>query len=775
MRSPVTNKSPFARIAALLAIVTATALVPALGPSTAAGAATAASSTAAAVGWRDAALVYTDGPTTAADLGRYLRVGGDPGQAAVYDTVIVNDQSAPSGARYEYGPSYASDWQALLDTYATADGSRGALVNLVAAARTTRRLDTKVVLGLPWPDLTNGSFRTPTGRVVSFGTAAGRSQAIADFVTVARQRWVASGAAAAGLTLWGTYWMREDLGNGDSQVVASATSAIRSQGLRTLWVPYYNAPMAAQWASLGFDAMSWQPNYAFYSYKDGGDTTSARLTATVRAATAAGAGLTLEVRGAAVDASDLGLLREYLVADRTMSPAAIRVHFLGMTQPLPLATEGSAPQGWRELAAAIIARRTSATAAYDSTTAVDSTGIAWVALPATGQVTVSARNTVTALAVVEQRNSAGVWVARGWAVLAPNVEEPGLAAASLPLTAGTAGTARLRLTMAKGTALPTRLSVAVTGSAALPVVQSLPGTRYQVSGSAVTGAGAYPDKGQLTRTSTPPVGSWASGDAIGWSGEPDRAGVLADLGGSKSLQAATLLVAGGGSAGVGWPRHVTMLLAGCPLRTTSGAGPLPCAVTPLAVSGPTAVHGTGASLTGTWTGTGPAVGRYLVVRSTVSTWSMWQRLRATATSGSGLPLTYKPLLPPSPAVAATNYPDDGLRLTDGNAADALNRFLVTGFPASNAGTVTLRYDAARSVGQLDAWFVNKPTWGVLVPSGLTASVNGVRHPMSCVAATTEAMRCHATVTRTTATSVTVNWPVAGAATSWVMVSEVSAA
>jgi hypothetical protein len=770
------TKTPFARTALLLAVVTTTALLPVFGPpGSAAGAVAPAASTAAAVGWRDAALVYTDGPTTATALAQYLRVGGDPSQAALYDALIINDQSAPSGARYEYGPSYATDWQALLDSYATADGRTGTLVNLVAAASATRRTDVKVVLGLPWPDTTNGGFRTPTGRVVNFGTAAGRSQAVADFVTVARQRWVASGASAAGISLWGAYWEREDLGTGDSQVVASATAAIRAQGLRTLWVPYYNAPMAAQWAGLGFDAMSWQSNYAFYTAMDGGDTTSARLTATVRAATAAAAGFTIEVRGAAEDTGDLGLLREYLAADRTMSPSAIRVHFLGMDKPLPLATGGSSPQGWRELSAAMIARRVAAVAP-EATAAVATDGTAPVALPAEGQITVSARTATTALAVAEQQNGAGTWVTRGWTVLSPNAEEPGAASALLPLTAGAAGGGRIRLTMAAGAVPPGRLSATVTPSAAPPVVQVLPGTRYQVSGAAVTGAGAYPDQGQLIRASTPPPGSWTSGEALGWSGEPDRAGVLADLGGSKSLRAATLLVAGGGSAGVGWPRHVTMLLAGCRLRTTSGAGPLPCAVTPLSVAGPTAVHGTGASLTGTWTGAGPAVGRWLVVRSTVSTWSMWERLRATATDGSALPLTYTPLLPPSPAVAQTNYPDDGLRLTDGNAADALDRYLVTGFPASNAGAVTLSYDVARVIGQVDIWLVHKPTWGVLTPSSLVATVNGASYPMSCAAGPADAMRCHAALPRPTATAaVAVSWPVAGPPSSWVMVSEVAAA
>jgi hypothetical protein len=155
---------------------------------------------------------------------------------------------------------------------------------------------------------------------------------------------------------------------------------------------------------------------------------------------------------------------------------------------------------------------------------------------------------------------------------------------------------------------------------------------------------------------------------------------------------------------------------------------------------------------------------------------MWQRLRATATDGSGLPLTYSPLLPPSPAVAQTSYPDDGLRLTDGDAADALNRFLVTGFPAGNAGAVTLSYDTLRVVGQVDIWMVHKPTWGVLTPAGLIATVNGARYPMSCAAGPAEAMRCHAALPRAASTaSVTVSWPPAGPASSWVMVSEVAAA
>jgi len=481
------------------------------------------------------------------------------------------------------------------------------------------------------------------------------------------------------------------------------------------------------------------------------------------------------VRGAAAEAADLALLREYLAADRTMAPDAIRVHFLGLTEPLPLATSGHSPQGWADLTAAMIARRYATGATVEATSLVSTAGTAPVTLPASGQITVTARNAVTALAVAEQQAASGAWMTRGWALLSPNAEESGLASAVLPLTPGIAGAGRIRLTMAKGTAFPIRLSATATAAAAVPVTQALPGARYQVSGAAVTNPGAFPDNGQLTRTTTPAVGSWATGEAIGWSGEPDRAGVIADLGAQRALGSAALLVAGGGLGNVGWPRHVSMLLATCKLRTTAGAGPLPCTVTPLAVRGPTGITGSGASLTGIWTGTGPATGRYLLIRSTVSTLSMWQRLRITAPDGSAAAFSYSPLLPPSPALEQSNYPDDGLRLTDGQAAESLNRYLVTGFPAAGPGSVTLSYGTARSIGSVDIWLVSRPTWGVVIPSGLTATVNGVRYPMACLPGREEAVQCHAAVPPGLATMVTVSWPVAGAPTSWVMPSEIAAA
>ena len=41
------------------------------------------------------------------------------------------------------------------------------------------------------------------------------------------------------------------------------TAYIRSLGMKTIWIPYYNAPGAAEWRQMGFDAAYYQPNYAF--------------------------------------------------------------------------------------------------------------------------------------------------------------------------------------------------------------------------------------------------------------------------------------------------------------------------------------------------------------------------------------------------------------------------------------------------------------------------------------------------------------------------------
>lgn len=64
------------------------------------------------------------------------------------------------------------------------------------------------------------------------------------------------------LDLWGLYWIDEDM-VATNDFPKKISPYIHEQGLKFVWIPYFNAPGHERWRDLGFDIAYHQPNYFF--------------------------------------------------------------------------------------------------------------------------------------------------------------------------------------------------------------------------------------------------------------------------------------------------------------------------------------------------------------------------------------------------------------------------------------------------------------------------------------------------------------------------------
>jgi hypothetical protein len=152
----------------------------------------------------------------------------------------------------------------------------------------------KIVLTLPeainhqqdWGDL--------DGKTLNFTLSQDRIAACAWYIDEALARW--KQLSPKNLELAGFYWVAE-YGSESKEILPRIGGLIRSKGMQFYWIPYWNAPLAGDWKSLGFDRAYQQPNHFFHP-----EVSDSRLNEACSFARAHGMGLEMEFDGRVLSA-----------------------------------------------------------------------------------------------------------------------------------------------------------------------------------------------------------------------------------------------------------------------------------------------------------------------------------------------------------------------------------------------------------------------------------------------------------------------------------------
>jgi hypothetical protein len=257
------SRSSWLEAIGLASVVTFLATLPALGQTPAAPAR-----------W---ILVYAAAPATTSHYPRYtvddlarlvavMDTGGRP-RAWLTTGAIFLQLYAPSGRAFTNwigGPAATgADWQAYADSLLAAAGPIARLdsaLDVVARTLGPRAAPYRVAVMIPYPSVTLDTLRYD-GRLYRLWDPAD-----AGALTTAYIGHVADGFAGQRfrhVVLDGYYWLHESIEGREAAVVAAAARSVHRAGCRLVWIPFYEAPGAAEWRRQGFDEAWLQPNYFF--------------------------------------------------------------------------------------------------------------------------------------------------------------------------------------------------------------------------------------------------------------------------------------------------------------------------------------------------------------------------------------------------------------------------------------------------------------------------------------------------------------------------------
>lgn len=291
-------------------------------------------------GVRDIVLVYRGKRVIAASelvpLVSYVAKDGRP-RAWFFDTVLL----LPSSAFVEAAgrkPASRADWERWLDALFGRDGLVDALQAAVAycsARLGPRPFPLRVFISIPYPRRDPSPFGDldGDGRPEDMSADRRRLAAVGWFVDRALASW--RGGNWPDLALEGFYWHKECVHSHDRGLVAAVNSLVHSHRLKTLWIPWFQAPGWSEWRELGFDIAVMQPNYAFLDPLAGAHLPDeGRLSLTADLARAHGMGVEMETGYAlTTSAHDRHRFRLYLNHAITDGfHAAVRAHFHSFDQ-----------------------------------------------------------------------------------------------------------------------------------------------------------------------------------------------------------------------------------------------------------------------------------------------------------------------------------------------------------------------------------------------------------------------------------------------------------
>jgi hypothetical protein len=197
-------------------------------------------------------------------------------------------------------PARQAEWRWLMERNFSRINALGALNSEVGEA--IKRIGAppvrrKVVLTLPEPIHGQTDWGTINGRELDFSIPADRIAACAWYISEARKMWKDAGFEH--LELAGFYWVAEQASKAHD-ILPQIGAAIRNDGYRFYWIPYWNSNGATKWRELGFDYTWQQPNHFFHPDK----VPDSRLGEATALAKAHGMGLEFEADARAISKAD---------------------------------------------------------------------------------------------------------------------------------------------------------------------------------------------------------------------------------------------------------------------------------------------------------------------------------------------------------------------------------------------------------------------------------------------------------------------------------------
>lgn len=164
-----------------------------------------------------------------------------------------------------------SDWNWLIDRQLKTPGvGVPALNTLLDSLRSSGKVPTrkrKVVISIPSPSSSDIDWGEIDGKKLNMTNDADRIESVKWYIDRVMEEW--SNSDFSELEFSGFYWLHEgERGyTTDRFILPEISRYIKDMGLHFYWIPYFGAPMGADWKELGFDIAYQQPNY-FFRHED---------------------------------------------------------------------------------------------------------------------------------------------------------------------------------------------------------------------------------------------------------------------------------------------------------------------------------------------------------------------------------------------------------------------------------------------------------------------------------------------------------------------------
>jgi hypothetical protein len=691
-----------------------------------------------AAGFHHCALIYDRPARSESDLKPYVT----DGRRYLFDAFLFLIQRSGRDIRTEYGETQKEDWEYQFQQWFGPGRDLAALDAAVAA--TAKRLgpppaNRRIILSIPYPNPLVKDFGDVDGDGLSedLSTPAGRRTVLQWFSDECRRRFREAGYRH--LTLWGLYWMREDLGPDDGPFCRAAADIVHQAGLKLLWIPYNGAPGWERWRECGIDVAILQPNLAFGTWQNGGAMGREQLALTASLARARGMGVEMEANNIAGSESDRRTFLQYLcdgAPSRYGYQTGATAYYLGVDSVER--TAGSTDPRVR--------RAYTALADYVCNKPVPDpdpkTAWKW---RAAGDARVAearfAKSRPLAMTDLFFKASGGEW--RGTMVV--EVMRPGS-------REWTPGGYAIRSTQAGGIGPVRRLSAPVGGdvTAVRLTLKTAPGSPpisvagidldpngprplkgllavgkpYRMAGV----ASKYGDSGSELTDGVVPDDGFASGRSVGWRSGGGQVAVAFDLGRVMPVQSIEVECQGGGAYAVNWPGSPQALLSATapPPWASSGRGPMPAGFTTLAGGAPKVTRSRAEQdLDGvvTFTASKGIPARYVTLLFEANGWLMLSEVRILADGRNVAPESTYALRPlPSPPDDA-RYADDGALLTDGVVSEGFAPRRLVGWQDTGPRDVTVDLGAVQPVQAVTVWSLKGGEAGIVAPREVAVDVS----------------------------------------------------
>lgn len=167
----------------------------------------------------------------------------------------------------EKKPLTKNQWQEYLENQFVADRNVSALNKAVAKVKSELQIPdykVKIYFSIFYPVKSVSNFGDIKGENLNFSNLEQRITAV-KWMIDSQLRLFEEGDYP-NLELGGFYWFTEEMDFSDRDLISlihETTDYVRSLGLITTWIPYYQATGYRKWQEVGFDLGCYQPNYAF--------------------------------------------------------------------------------------------------------------------------------------------------------------------------------------------------------------------------------------------------------------------------------------------------------------------------------------------------------------------------------------------------------------------------------------------------------------------------------------------------------------------------------